>query len=274
MQPLPVRLVHVTAVARPTPRTARVTFTTGDAPASGVDQQVKLYFPRAGQSAPVLPPADQDFLSWYQAYGALPDDVRPPMRSYTLRAVRPDSFDIDFHLHAGDPGPATSWALSAAVGDTLGMFGPAAYFARPVPLADTLAASRVLLIGDETAVPAIETILPAVPAGVPATAHLLVHDAAEERPLPGHATVRWHHRAAGATLGGLAPALTAEVRPGLFTWLAGEAPEVRVLRRHLLAAGADRRAVDFTGYWRPTLSQDDAPTADDLADAQELLAQA
>ena len=60
-----------------------------------------------------------------------------------------------------------------------------------------------------------------------------------------------------------------------FAWLAGEAGAVRALRRHLVEErGFDKRAIDFAGYWRRRLSQDDAPTPDDLADARELVAQA
>jgi hypothetical protein len=35
--------------------------------------------------------------------------------------------------------------------------------------------------------------------------------------------------------------------------------------------GIDKGAIEFTGYWRRTLTQDDAPTPEDLADAAEKL---
>ncbi|MFF5973538.1 siderophore-interacting protein [Streptomyces sp. NPDC012769] len=57
-----------------------------------------------------------------------------------------------------------------------------------------------------------------------------------------------------------------------YVWLAGEAGTVRALRRHLVEERAvDRRAIHFAGYWR-RLTQDDAPTAEDLAEARERLA--
>jgi NADPH-dependent ferric siderophore reductase len=57
-----------------------------------------------------------------------------------------------------------------------------------------------------------------------------------------------------------------------YVWLGGEAGTMRALRRHLLdERGYDRRTVDFTGYWRRRLTQDDAPTAEDLAEARERL---
>jgi NADPH-dependent ferric siderophore reductase len=58
----------------------------------------------------------------------------------------------------------------------------------------------------------------------------------------------------------------------VFAWLGGEAGSVRALRRHLIGErGIDRARIDFTGYWRPRLTQDDAPTEEDLRDAQELM---
>jgi hypothetical protein len=33
-----------------------------------------------------------------------------------------------------------------------------------------------------------------------------------------------------------------------------------------------KKDIEFAGYWRRTLTQDDAPTADDLAEAQERIA--
>jgi hypothetical protein len=35
-----------------------------------------------------------------------------------------------------------------------------------------------------------------------------------------------------------------------------------------------KRRIEFTGYWRKSLTQDDVPTEADLAEAQERLAEA
>ncbi len=102
---LPVRLIQVVEVGRVTPRMARVTFT-GDGVADlvmrGPDQQVKLYFPKPGQTVPRLPEPDGDVMSWYTAYTAIPEPERPWMRSYTIRAHDPraGTITIDFVLHA------------------------------------------------------------------------------------------------------------------------------------------------------------------------------
>ncbi|MFI2236314.1 siderophore-interacting protein [Streptomyces chrestomyceticus] len=318
-EPLPVRYIEVTAVRRLSPHLVRITFGGPDLAGfrlNAPDQQVKLYFPRPGQRAPRLPeaPADGDLMRWYQAFRTIPEDERPWMRSYTVRAHHPGTgtIDIDFVLHGTDTvsgpdsgsdsgsdsdpasgpvsgsengsasgsanGPATRWARLAAPGDTLGMFGPSAYFARPVPLGT---ADWMLLAGDETALPAIGTLAEWLPEGARAVAYIEVADAADEQTFDtrGDLTVHWLHRGTGPAAPG--EALVEAVRGArfpagsVFAWLAGEAGAVRALRRHLVEdRGLDKRDIDFTGYWRRALTQDDAPTEDDLADARERLADA
>ncbi|MFJ2647417.1 siderophore-interacting protein [Streptomyces sp. NPDC087420] len=296
---LPVRTVEVTGVVRLSPHMVRVTFGGPDladfAPA-GPDQQVKLYFPRAGQRVPRLPASgaagpEQDVMRWYGAFQAIPEAERPWARSYTIRSHDPSrgTICVDFVLHGdggdgdgteggsgggpGEAGPATRWARSAAPGDVLGMFGPSAYFATPLPLGT---ADWMLLAGDESALPAIGTIVEALPAGARAVVFVEVVDAAEEQRFEtaGDVTAHWPHR--GRAPSGPRGPLVRAVRDAVFPegsvhgWLGGEAGAVRALRRHLVEErGFDRRAVDFTGYWRRSLSQDDAPTEADLAEARE-----
>jgi NADPH-dependent ferric siderophore reductase len=282
MEHLPVRFIRVADASRVTPHMARVTFTgddLADLTCTGPDQQVKLYFPKPGQAVPRLPAPVLDFGRWYGAFTAIPEVERPWMRSYTIRAHHPRGqlIEVDFVLH-DDAGPATRWARTARPGDTLGMFGPSPMFARRVPLDESIAgADWLLLAGDEAALPAIGTIVESLPEGARAVAYVEVRDAAEEQRLAtrGDVTVHWLHRgAAPAGPGGplLDAVRGAEFPPGaVFAWLAGEASVVRTLRRHLVAErGVERRSIDFSGYWRHRLTQDDAPTEADLADAQAL----
>ncbi|MFC7306571.1 siderophore-interacting protein [Streptomyces monticola] len=297
-QQLPIRFIEVTGVRRITPRMARITFGGADLAdfrIAGPDQQVKLYFPKPGQARPRLPErggdgtgdtdgAHGDLIRWYEAYTALPEAERPWMRSYTVRAHHPQeaAVDIDFVLHgdsaqdaASADGPATRWAAAAQPGDVLGMFGPSAYFTKPVPLGTT---DWTLLAGDESALPALGTIIEALPEGARATAYVEIADADEEQAFTteGDVTVHWLHRAAGPAGHGslLLDAVRAAEFPAgsVYAWLAGESGAVRGLRRHLVdERGIDKSAIDFAGYWRRRLTRDDAPTAEDLADAQELL---
>ncbi|MEU5260518.1 siderophore-interacting protein [Amycolatopsis sp. NPDC021455] len=261
----PTGLLEVTAVRRVTPRTARVTFT-GDGLGeleAWPDQQLKLLFPPPGR--PVrLPEPDGDVMRWYQAYLEIPADERPVMRSYTVRSRDRGTIDVDFVLHPGPAGPATAWAFQAAPGDILGRYGPDPAYRRPLSTADTL-----LLAGDETTIPAVASIMSEVDNTV---AFLEVEDVAEEQPLPGE--VHWLHRNGAEHGSRLLEAVRGAALPeGSAAWLAGEASTVRALRRHLVGErGLPKGDVEFTGYWRRKLTQDDAPTPEDLADAAEKLA--
>ncbi|MFD0280048.1 siderophore-interacting protein [Kitasatospora sp. NPDC127111] len=286
MADLPVSFIQVTDITRITPHMARVTFD-ADQLDPGVgqtpDQQVKLCFPRAGQRTPLLPEQEDDATSWYQAFLAIPENERPWMRSFTIRRRRPGStsLEIDFVLH-GDTGPASSWAGAAQPGDQLGMVGPSAIYSRPVPLVTSVDdADWLLLAGDETALPAIGTLIEALPERARAIAYIEVADAAERQEFDTHGdvTVHWLYRD-GAPAGRsdvlVDTIRKAEFPPGRpFAWLAGESGAVRALRRHLVDdRGLDKKSIDFSGYWRFKLTQDDAPTAEDMAEAQERLAEA
>ncbi|MGW5069531.1 siderophore-interacting protein [Streptomyces cyaneofuscatus] len=282
-QAMPVSYVRVTGVERITPRTARITFT-GDALPGLMedrpDQQMKLCLPREGRSVAegVLPEQDAEDtygMRWYEAFLAIPEVRRPWMRGFTVRAYdrERNAMTVDFVLH-GDGGPASRWGGAARPGDVLGMVGPSSLYARPLPSG----ARRMLLAGDETALPAIATVLEALPGTTRALVYAEIADAGEELELPaaaGGAEVRWVHRDRGGSL----VAAVRDAGAGLdgvdAAWVAGEASAVRALRRHLVGErGLPKGAVEFSGYWRRALTQDDAPTEEDLAWAAERAADA
>lgn len=135
----------------------------------GLDQRIKLMLPRADGTLPELglfaDPAPT-MMEWYGRWRALPDEERNPMRTYTVRDVRPEAreIDVDFVLH-GTQGPASAWALRAGVGDELVILGPderseTGGRGRSGGIEwDPGTARSVLLAGDETAVPAICAVL-------------------------------------------------------------------------------------------------------------------
>ncbi|MFE9377786.1 siderophore-interacting protein [Streptomyces sp. NPDC006855] len=272
---LPVTYVRVVDVERVTPGTARIGFTADELPGlleDRPDQQMKLCLPRDGQPEPRLPECGSDDpygMRWYEAYLAIPEAERPRMRSFTVRSYdrRRNVMTVDFVLH-GAGGPASRWGAAARLGDVLGMVGPSSLYARPLP-----EARRMLLAGDETALPAVATVLEALPAGTGAVVYAEVADAAEERELPpaaGGAEVRWVHRDRGGSLVDAVRGAGADLDGVDAAWVAGEASAVRALRRHLVEdRELPKSAVEFSGYWRRALTQDDAPTEEDLAWAAE-----
>lgn len=251
----------------------------------GPDQRIKVFFPLPGQDAPQVPQGED----WYARYRALPEGERPPMRTYTIRALRPEAgeVDIDFVLH-GETGPASRWATHARVGDRIGLLAPDAQVAESSqgfewkPPADV---QRVLLVADDTALPAVAGILEDLarwPHPPQVQAFLEVAHEADVLPLaaPVGAQLFWLAREGAAHGQLLQQAVQARVGPlglraaeqdlaeididqdilweqasaqggGLYAWVAGEAGAVMAIRRHLVKdCGIDKRAITFMGYWR------------------------
>ncbi len=246
------RRATVRRVARITPRSLRVTLggpELGDLPVVAPDGYLKLFFPRPGHADPVLPtvPEDGDLGRWFRDYLAMSDDVRPPMRTYTLRARRDTDegteIDVDFVLH--ESGPARDWALGAGPGDRVAFTGPYGLWA-PRPEHEWM-----LLVGDETAVPAISAIVESLPAHTRAVVLVAVREAAEHIVWESDADLdaSWLYGPGDDLPAALASLDLPAGRP--YVWLSGEAGVVRDLRRHVVGArGVPKSDVCFTGYWR------------------------
>ncbi|WP_111766111.1 siderophore-interacting protein [Nakamurella deserti] len=145
----------------------------------GYDQRVKLILPLPDRGFADLPTGGD----WYLQWRALPDECRNPVRTYTVRALRPEAaeVDIDIALH-GRTGPASRWATDAVVGDELYICGPNAEHGGPYGGVDFLPPAHTdqfLLAGDPTAVPAIAAILESLPPHARGVAVLEVEHASD-----------------------------------------------------------------------------------------------
>ncbi|MGO4384087.1 siderophore-interacting protein [Specibacter sp. RAF43] len=308
IRPMRAFEVRVSAVRQLTPHFRRITFTGPDLELFGtgpggetLDLRIKVLIPAPGHTLPALLAVRGALAEdWYRDWRSREESVRGVMRTYTVRALRPAAagrpaeLDIDFVLHgAGAPtpagartvasGPAAAWALAASPGDPLTVIGPCARWGECLGIEFAPGeARRILLAGDETAVPAIAAILESLPAHVKGHAILEVPTAADFLDLSTNANIElsWlarSGRAHGELLshgvrGVIAPAAcrrgeepedvdvdaailweTPQAAPehGLYAWLAGEAATIRDLRRYLVRdVGMDRGAVAFMGYWR------------------------
>jgi len=177
----------------------------------------------------------------------LPREHAPRLRTYTVRSYDEAAGELvlDFVVH-GDEGLAGPWAQRAEPGDELLLAGPGGAYA------PNAGAGWHLLVGDESALPAVAAALEALPAGVPAQVFLLVADQAEHQPLAtkADAQITWLHRAESADL---AAAVKALPWPGddVHAFVHGEAGFVRELRKYLFAErGVAKDAVSLSGYWR------------------------
>ncbi|MGA7955489.1 MAG: siderophore-interacting protein, partial [Xanthobacteraceae bacterium] len=197
----------------------------------GFDDHIKLFFPDGTMNAEGAP----NMLG----------------RDFTPRRYDPakDTLEIDFAIH--DAGPATRWAAQAKPGDTLALGGPRGSFVIPTTY------DWHLLIGDETALPAISRRLAELPARTRTVVVVEVDGPDDETALPtaADAAVTWAHRngVAAGDSDVLAKTLAKLKLPAgdYYGWVACESLIAKALRRQLIADhGANPKWLRAAGYWR------------------------
>lgn len=275
-----------------TPHLRRITFAGPDIAEMATwspDQRIKIFFPTDDGRMPDMPDAED----WYATYKSVPVAERVPMRTYTIRNLRADreELDVEFVLH-GENGPASRWATHAKPGDKVQISAPNRRAEKIgggfewKPPADP---RHVLLMADETAVPALAGILEelaARPNPPPCEVFAEVADRAdalafpnwpgliinwlirheEGDPRPGDLLVAAVDRAklpaanveqTGVELESIdidinVPWELAKATEGAFyAWIAGESEAIMSIRRLLIKErGIDRSLLNLMGYWR------------------------
>jgi len=297
--PMLLAEVEVVSVERLSPTFVRVELGGRDLADYGVDgdrwdQRIKLVFPDPVTGAITSTEGADE--SWWATWLERPASERGHMRTYTIRDVRGSGeqttlvVDMVLHLEGDLVGPGSTWASRAVPGDRIVLLAPrrghpyGGIEFTPAPGAE------LLLVGDETAVPAICTVLEQLPDDARGAAFLEVPVAADVQDVrrPAGVEVVWLaregdplgvrlHDAVVTHLG--IPGAEVEVGPGevdpdlwetpyysssgeevpgdvadgggTYAWIAGESKVVPGLRRHLVnELGFDRRQVAFMGYWR------------------------
>lgn len=238
------RRLQVLRVADLTPRMRRITLGGPELEgftSLGSDDHIKLLFAETAEQQQAI-----DARNLGRDGGA-----RPTMREYTPRRIDlvTNELDIDFVLH-GD-GPASTWAAQAAPGQTLNIAGPRASLVVP-DIFDSY-----LLIGDETALPAIGRRLEELPAGRQVLAVVQIEDEQERQPLQSKAQVDviWVKREED-----LLTLLKGLPLPGgkLYSWVALEKSLTRQAKALLLEKGVSEEALKAAAYWRADGTADDA----------------
>lgn len=244
--PLRFRVLDVREVTRMTPHLVRVTLA-GDAlegfTSVGFDDHVKLFFPDPLTGVLLMPDIGPDGPIW-------PEGAKPIMRDYTPRRfdAAACTLEIDFALHLA--GPATRWAEQARPGQRLGVAGPKGSFIVPTGF------DWHLLIGDDTALPAMSRRLAELPAGARAELLVEVDGPADHIAFDSAAdmNVVWVHRDSAAV--GDLPLLDALKRmpppSGVFhTWIGCESAQAKALRAYLVEeCQANPKWMRASGYWR------------------------
>lgn len=220
------RSVHVAAIVGVTPQVRRLTLA-GDElsgfESSSYDDHIKLYFPVASGE--------------------------PLSRNITPRRFDPvaRTLDVDIAVHDG---PIGNWARDAAVGSAAWVGGPRGSYVVPMDF------DWYLLMGDETALPAIGRRLEELPEGARAIVFAEVAGPAEEQRFASRAAteITWLHRGAEApgTTNLLQRALAPLALPpgDGYVWAACESAVARGLRADFVARGVRREWLRVSAYWK------------------------
>lgn len=235
-----------------------------------LDQRVKLVL---GEAEVLEGLSDSEH--WYATWLGLSDEGRPVMRTYTLVAVRPGpggagEVDIDVAVHPCDgEAPGMEYATSAALGTPAVLIAVDARHQEHQTAGVAWrpgTAAEVLLVGDESALPAIDNIAATLSPSTRGRIVVEVPHQGDVRPIcaPAGVVVEWRVRERGEQIGGVfgRPAEIAEPDDedllwdeadggaDRYGWVAGEAALVRTLRAEARVAGVPKGQVAFMGYWK------------------------
>lgn len=214
----------------------------------------------------LLPPPGRDELtidrsfSW-EKHAQTPVEEQAVGAYYTLRDWRPDAAELDIlvvlHGDGGHAGHASSWAATAEVGDPVALWGPRTAFHPPE------GTDHLLLVADETGLPAVAGILEWLPDDWTATvvAEVSCPEEDQELPVRDGVEVAWAYRdgrPAGTT--SLLVDTTRqlpELSANTYVYGGGESKAMTAVRRHVRdQRGLAREAVSLVAYWRHSSTRD------------------
>ena len=197
------------------------------------------------------PGAPLELPEWNGNEFLLADGTRPALRTFT--PLRPDHvagrLDLEIVRHPG--GAVSQWAERVEPGARAGISGPGAGYDYPDD------ATTLMVLGDETAMPAIRQLIEMAPAGLRLDVHVETVSAEARLDLGARRDdqVTWYVTPADSSPGQRLAALvgTMDTLPdGTDLWVAGEASAVQAIRSHLFKAlGVDRSRAVVRGYWKP-----------------------
>lgn len=251
--PLKLRKASVQQIEELGPNMRRIVLTGpdfADFTSASFDDHVKVFFPDAQSRQLVLPQLDGQGI-------AVSDGPKPIMRDYTPRYFdnQQHSLTIDFALH--EAGPASDWARQAKVGDELGIGGPRGSMIIPMEF------DGYVLIGDETALPAIGRRLEELPrdSQVLVIAEVDCQQDQLNWECPADTEIMWVQRM-GQPMGQADLFLQAFKHAPFpekefHTWIAAETNVARQLRKTLIEDyDVNKKYIKAAGYWQ--LGQSDS----------------
>lgn len=183
-----------------------------------------------------------------------PTDAPPyEIKAYTIRRYDLENREIDIEVAIHNTGLGVVWAQNAQPGQTVLVAGSWGSYVYDGTM------DHIVLIGDETALPAICHWIEHLQAPSRATVVCEVLDETEQQefavPAGVDVRVHWVHR--GHLPPGRNDLLERSVRehvsliPNCLYWGAGESTTLREIRRFLVGElGVHRKAIQLGGYWK------------------------
>lgn len=222
----------------------------------GFDDEFKLFLRHPEEPVALVPAQLDGVLDW-------PRHPHLISRTYTARRWDQGAQELDVDLVLHGDGPAAAWARTVQVGDSVQIAGPKMSGTHP------RGADWSLIVGDETALPAIGRWLEEFPEGARAQVFVEVGEDShrQELTVPEGVELTWLVREgapAGSTSLLFDAVRAAPWWPGtVFAWAAGEALTLAPLRRWLRREKQlDPEQLDVTGYWRRPAAADSSGPAE------------
>lgn len=242
-EPPPFRRVEVRRVDDLSPRMRRIVLGGEALDGFVLDEpaaSVRLLLPR--------PDGVLELPTWTGNQFELADGSRAPIRTLTPRHHSPTTDELTVDVVQHDGGAVGTWAAGASVGDEAAVSGPGRGHVIDA------GAEAHLLVGDETAIPAIDQLLERMPDDRPV--RVLIEVARPEARIPLRTTstteVTWLDlRPADEPGTAMIDALVALDDVPTSVWVAGEAAAVQRARHHLFdERGLSRSQATVRGYWK------------------------
>lgn len=246
-EPPPLRPVTVVERAELSPRLLRLTLAGSGLSDLVVDEpaaSVRLLVPSPGTDELVIP-------EWNGNEFLLPDGARPALRTFTPLRVDNDAGRLDLEIVRHPGGAVSDWAERVEPGAPAAISGPGSGYAYPT------SAEHLIVLADETALPAALQLAAEAPASLSLSIHVEVvsDDAVIDVDRRDGDSIEWHITEPGATPGGrlVGVVRSLDALPdGTHLWAAGEASAMHAIRTHLFdTLGIERKRATVRGYWKP-----------------------
>ena len=221
----------------------RVTFTGDELRGLEISEpaaSIRLLLPHPGEGL-VLP-------KWNGNEFLRTDGSRPIIRTFTPRRFDAETLTLDLDMVLHPAGQASAWVLGATSGDEAAVSGPGrGYSIDP-------ATDDYLIVGDESAIPAISQLLESAPPHATVRIHLEVDNefGTVDVPEHPHRQLTWHSLG-GRPRGSLMTEALAEepIDNETAIWGAGQAAAMQKIRNHLFKdRGVARTNATVRGYWK------------------------